>query len=76
MKETSALKYYKLGTTTANLNMRDGAGTDKDKVTLIPGNTPIAILGSAKYKGDIWYKTQYLSGSKLYTGYVISTYIK
>lgn len=74
---TSAqLKYYKLGTTTANLNLRKAAGTDKDKLALIPKGTPIAILGKTTVNKVIWYKTQYLYNNKLYKGYVASTYVK
>ncbi|MCI5588805.1 MAG: SH3 domain-containing protein [Lachnospiraceae bacterium] len=76
MTTSAKFKYYKPGTTTANLNLRKAAGTDKDKLTLIPKGTPIAILSKTTVNKVVWYKTQYLYKSKLYKGYVASTYVK
>lgn len=76
MTTSAQFKYYKLGTTTANLNLRKAAGTDKDKLALIPKGTPIAILGKTTVNKVVWYKTQYLYNNKLYKGYVASTYVK
>ena len=76
MAVSTKFKFYNLGTTTANLNLRKAAGTDKDKLALIPKQTPIAILGKTTVDKVTWYKTQYLNNNKLYKGYVSSEYVK
>ena len=76
MTTSAQFKYYKLGTTTANLNLRKAAGTDKDRLALIPKETPISILDKTTVNKVIWYKTQYLYNNKLYKGYVASSYVK
>lgn len=70
------LKFYSSGNTTTNLNMRKAAGTNKKILTVIPVGTPVVILKTVTVDANIWYKTNYLDGSKLYTGFVSSTYIK
>lgn len=70
------LKFYSSGNATANLNMRKAAGTNKKILTVIPTGTPVAILKKVNVKSDIWYKTNYFDGNKLYTGFVSSSYIK
>lgn len=70
-----ALEFYSLGKTTAALNMRKAAGTNKKVLTVIPEGTPVALLKKVNVKSKIWYKTNYYDGKKLYTGYVSSGYI-
>lgn len=70
------LKFYSSGNATTNLNMRKAAGTNKKILTVIPVGTPVAILKKVNVKSNMWYKTNYLEGNKLYTGFVSSNYIK
>lgn len=70
-----ALKFYSLGKTTAALNMRKAAGTNKKVLAVIPEGTPVALLKKVNVKSKVWYKTNYYDGKKLYTGYVSSGYI-
>lgn len=70
------LKFYSAGNTTTNLNMRKAAGTNKKVLTVIPAGTPVVILKKVSVQSNIWYKTNYLEGSKLYTGFVSSNYIR
>jgi len=71
----TVLKFYSLGKTTADLNMRKAAGIDKKILTVIPNGTPLAILKKVSVQSKIWYKTNYHDGKKLYTGFVSSNYI-
>ncbi len=76
LPDDALLKFYSSGNATANLNMRKAAGTNKKILTVIPTGTPVAILKKVNVKSDVWYKTNYLEGKKLYTGFVSSSYIK
>lgn len=76
LETNAALKYYSLGKTTANLNMRKAAGTNKKILTVIPTGTSVALIKKVKVKSIIWYKTNYYDGSKIYTGYVSSNYLQ
>lgn len=59
--------------TTANLNMRVGAGTNKKIITVIPNNTSVTCYGYyTTVSGTKWYYITY----KSYTGFVSSKYLK
>lgn len=59
--------------TTANLNLRCGAGTHKSKITVIPKNGKVRCYGYyTKYDGTIWYLVVYNN----HTGFVSSKYCK
>lgn len=72
----TSLKFYSLGRTTAALNIRKAAGTNKKVLAVIPAGTPVALLKKVSVKSKIWYKTNYYDGKKLYTGYIASGYIQ
>ncbi len=70
------LKYYALGITTGNLNIRKKAVTGKS-LLIIPKGSPVPILKTQNIKNEnAWYQTKYHDGNKLYTGYVSSAYVK
>lgn len=59
--------------TTADLNMRCGAGTKKEKITVIPKGGKVRCYGYyTKYDGTIWYLVVY----NKHTGFVSSKYCK
>lgn len=72
----TSLKFYSLGRTTAALNIRKAAGTNKKVLAVIPAGTPVALLKKVSVKSKIWYKTNYYDGKRLYTGYIASGYIQ
>ena len=71
----SSLKFYSLGKTIAALNIRKAAGTNKKILAVIPEGTPVAIFKKVIVKSDVWYKTSYHDGKKLYNGYISADYI-
>lgn len=64
------LKYYKQKVTTAKTALQNKAGKRGKTLITIPKNFPIAVRGIKKAGKTTWYKTTYLKGKKLYTGYV------
>lgn len=72
----TSLKFYSLGRTTAALNIRKAAGTNKKVLAVIPAGTPVALLKKVSVQSKTWYKTNYYDGKKLYTGYISSGYIQ
>ena len=56
-------------TTTANLNMRTGASTAKEIITIIPLGAQVKCYG---YYTDNWYYVQYNN----YVGFCSSNYLK
>jgi len=72
----TSLKYYSLGRTTAALNIRKAACTNKKVLAVIPLGTPVALLKKVRAESKVWYKTNYYDGKKLYTGYISSGYIQ
>ena len=64
--------YSKIFTTTANLNLRSGAGTSKDIITTIPKGSKVTCYGYYTKAGStIWLYVQYGK----YTGFVSSKYL-
>ena len=65
--------YSKSFTTTANLNLRSGAGTGKDIITTIPKGSKVTCYGYYTKAGStIWLYVQYGK----YTGFVSKKYLK
>ena len=60
----------KMKTTTAKTALKASTSTSSKTLTRIPRKTPIAIMKTTKANKNTWYKTMYLKGTKLYTGYV------
>ena len=64
------------GTTTSNLNMREGAGTTYTSLGTIPSGTTVTILGYQYNGSTCWYQiTAKLSDGSVKTGYSSSAYI-
>ena len=76
LPDTAGFKYYKTGRTTTSLNIRKAAGNTKKILTVIPADTPIAIMQTKTSGSTKWYKTKYFNGSKLYSGFVSAKYVK
>ncbi len=76
LPDATGFKYYKTGRTTTNLNIRKAAGNNKKILTVIPADTPIAIMQTKTSGSTKWYKTKYYNGSKLYSGFVSAKYVK
>lgn len=63
--------------TTANLYMRNGAGTNKKALVLIPKNTEVKCYGYYSVaNGAKWYYIQVAIDGVLYTGFSHSAYLK
>lgn len=63
--------------TTANLNLRAGAGTGKAILTTIPKGGTVRNYGYYNVvDGKKWLYVQYSAGGKTYTGYCSMTYLK
>lgn len=63
--------------TTANLNMRKGAGTSNTRIVIIPKNTKVTCKGYYnKVSNSKWYLITATVKTKKYTGYVSSAYLK
>lgn len=63
--------------TTANLHMRDDAGTNKKSLVLIPNGTKVSNYGYYKTSGGVkWYYIQVTINSIVYTGFSSSKYLK
>lgn len=74
LSSVSGLKLRKMRTTTTKVTLRSNAGTSSPKLTTVSKGQPIVILGSKKSGKTTWYKTSYLKGKKLYTGYLSGQY--
>lgn len=70
------LKYYKSKTTSVKTELRTKAKKSGKVLVTIPKNRTFAVLGTKKSGKTTWYKTSYLKGRKLYTGYVSGKYLK
>lgn len=63
--------------TTAKLNMRHGAGTDKQSMIVLPKGTKVTCYGYyTKAAGVKWLYVFAVLGKKQYTGFCSSTYLK
>lgn len=63
--------------TTANLNMRSGAGTNKPIIITIPKNSKVTCYGYYTLINNTkWYYVIYNSNNKEYIGFVSSQYLK
>jgi len=70
----SIAKTYK---TTANLYLRNGAGTNKKALVLMPKGTQVQCYGYYSISnGAKWYYIQVTLGGVLYTGFSSSIYLK
>lgn len=64
-------------TTTANLYLRDGAGTDKKSLVLIPKGMSVSCNGNYSISnGVIWLYIQVKVGGITYTGFSSSKYLR
>lgn len=64
--------YSKAYTTTSDLNLRTGAGTDKEKITVIPKGAKVRCYGYYNVNGSTrWLLVQY----KNYTGFCSKKYL-
>jgi hypothetical protein len=64
-------------TTTAKLNMRHGAGTDKQSMIVLPKGTKVTCYGYySKSAGIKWLYVFAVIGKKQYTGFCSSNYLK
>lgn len=70
------LKFRKAMITTAKVKLRSQAGTKAKALTNVPKNQPVIKLSTKKKGGVTWYKTYYLKGKRLYTGYISGDYLK
>ena len=66
----------KNGTTTANLNMRNGAGTSYDRIGEIPKGRTLVLYGTRSVNGTSWYKVKYKVSGVYKTGWISGSYIK
>lgn len=63
-------------TTTAGLNLRGGAGTNKAKLTVIPSGGKVQNYGYfSKVNGVRWLYVQYSNGGTTYTGFCSGKYL-
>lgn len=71
-------KYNRAYVTTANLNMRDGAGVSYKVINVIPNNTQVMCYGyySKSSDGAIWLYVQYTKNNVRYTGFVNRGWLK
>jgi len=70
---SSDKKYSKAFTTTADLNLRAGAGTGKEKITVIPKGAKVRCWGNYTTKGRTdWLLVEY----KDFTGFCSKSYLK
>lgn len=62
---------------TSGLNVRSGAGTSYDKVTVLTLNQYVTITGYKKATdtGKVWYEVTVTKSGKTYKGYASSSYI-
>lgn len=73
-KDVSISGTYK---TTADLNLRAGAGTTKDILVTIPKGTAVSCYGYySPYKGKPWYYVKTTVKGVAYTGFCSSAYLK
>lgn len=66
----------KNGTTTANLNMRNGAGTSYDRIGEIPKGRTLVLYGTRSVNGTSWYKVKYKVSGVYKTGWISGSYVK
>lgn len=63
--------------TTADLHIRDDAGTEKKSLAIVPKGTKISNFGYYKTSGNTkWYYIQATIKNTLYTGFCSSKYLK
>lgn len=63
-------KLRKMKTTFEKTNLKAGTSDSSKTLVKIPNKTPIAVMKTVKSKGTTWYKTMYVKGKKVYTGYI------
>lgn len=76
LSSKKGLTFRKAMITTAKVKLRYGAGTNTKILAQVPKNQAIITLSSKKKKGTVWYRTYYLKGKRLLTGYISSDYLE
>lgn len=76
LSSKKGLTFRKAMVTTAKVKLRYGAGTDTKILAQVPKNQAVITLSSKKKKGTVWYRTYYLKGKQLLTGYISSDYLE
>lgn len=62
--------------TDSSVNLRAKAGTNSRVVRTLARGSKVKISGYAKSGRYIWYKVTYTRGSRKYTGYIRSDFIR
>ncbi|MCH5267907.1 MAG: hypothetical protein J1E62_06135 [Lachnospiraceae bacterium] len=70
LAKIKGIKLRKMKTTTAKTELKADTTTSSKTLAKISKKTPIAIMKTITAKNKTWYKTMYLKGTKVYTGYV------
>lgn len=74
--ESKSSKYNKTYTTTANLNLRSGAGTSKDILVTMPKGTKVKCAGKyTKVKDTVWLLVETIVSGTKYTGFCSKDYL-
>lgn len=76
LSSAKGLNFRKAKMTTTKLKLRSKASSKSKAITTVPKNQPIIQLSTTKNGGVTWYKTYYLKGKRLYTGYLSGSYLK
>lgn len=81
LAKEESFKYYE-GKATSGVNVRVGAGTDQELLTIkgkgvtLTKGTKVTIIGSKKVGSKPWYKIRFVYDGQEVEGYATSTYIK
>lgn len=76
LSSKKGLTFRKAMVTTAKVKLRHGAGTNTKVLATVPKNQAVITLSSKKKSGTAWYKTYYLKGKRLLTGYISEDYLE
>lgn len=76
LSSKKGLTFRKAMVTTAKVKLRYGAGTNTKVLATVPKNQAVITLSSKKKNGTAWYKTYYLKGKRLLTGYISEDYLE
>lgn len=76
LSSIKGLTFRKALTTTAKVKLRSGAGTQTKVLATVPKNQSVITLSSKKKSGTAWYRTYYLKGKHLLTGYISEDYLE
>lgn len=76
LSSKKGLTFRKAMVTTAKVKLRYGAGTNTKVLATVPKNQAAITLSSKKKSGTAWYKTYYLKGKRLLTGYISEDYLE